>query len=306
MRKNEPSRSVPIFVIGKHRSGTTGLANHLCEHSNIAGVQHRQHWGIHESGYFRCVADRYGSLNTWSNFRAFVEVMSASDYFRIAGVSKDYMLSLWPTTYAGFFEEVMGEFASQRGVQFWLEKSPAHTKEAPRLAARYPNARFVAVVRNVEDVVASSLSLGSWKSAGRSRAERLKALVKIVLGWVYYLKSIHQMERQFSDRTHVIQYEHFRQDKQQVLEAVCSFLGLQYEREMAKSPYAHNTSFSSQKKRSKSLTESERRLVQWVATILESTPYGVCRALDACGEYLRGKPDLPDWFFKVSDSKRPD
>jgi len=249
------------------------------------------------------VAGRYGSLNIWPNFREFVEVMSESDYFRIAGISKEYMLSLWPTTYTDFFEEVMDEFASQRGVQFWLEKSPGHTKEALRLAARYPNARFVAVVRNVEEVVASSLSLKSWKSARRSRAERLKALVKVILGWVYYLKSIRQMERLFSDRTHVIQYEHFRQYKQQVLEAVCSFLGIQYEKAMMKSPYAHNTSFGDQKKRNGSLTEGERRLVRWIATTLESTPYGVYRALDACGEHIRGKPDLPDWFLKISDRK---
>jgi hypothetical protein len=303
MLNKKSNRSIPIFIIGKHRSGTTGLANHLCEHPDIAGVQHKQHWGIHESGYFTYVAGRYGSLNTWPNFREFVGVMSESDYFRIAGISKEYMLSLWPTTYADFFEEVMDEFASRRGTQFWLEKSPGHTKEALRLAAVYPNARFIAIVRNVEDVVASSLSLENWQSAGQSSTGKIKALAKVALGWIYYLKCIRQMERRFSDRTLVIQYEHFRQDKRKVLEAVCSFLGVQYERGMVKSPYAHNTSFDDQKKRSRSLTEGEKRLLQWVTTVFDCIPYRVYRALDVCSECIRGKPSLPDWFFKISDRK---
>lgn len=88
----------PIPVVGKHRSGTTGLANHLCEHSAIEGVQHEAHGGIHESGYYSHVSRRYSPLHRRVHFREFVEVLSASDYFRLAGIDKSFMLSLSETS----------------------------------------------------------------------------------------------------------------------------------------------------------------------------------------------------------------
>ena len=41
--------SRPVFVFGRPRSGITWLANQLCEHPLIAGIQHgRHHWVARE------------------------------------------------------------------------------------------------------------------------------------------------------------------------------------------------------------------------------------------------------------------
>jgi hypothetical protein len=105
----------PIFVLGKHRSGTTWLANLLCQHPQIAGVQHARHHGIHESAFFSHVYGRYGDLAVWSRYAEFVEVVAASDYFRLAGATREFLYSLWPTSYEGVFRAVMDRFAAQRG-----------------------------------------------------------------------------------------------------------------------------------------------------------------------------------------------
>jgi hypothetical protein len=299
-----PERPGSIFVLGKHRSGTTGLANHLCEHPNIAGVQHEQHWGIHESGFFTYVEGRYGTLSHWPTYREFVEVMSASDYFRLTEIGKEYMLSLWPTTYAGFFGAVMREHARRQKSRFWIEKSPSHTKKALSLAKEYPEARFVAIIRDVSDVVASSLSHHDGREEPDPEgAERLLMVVRILLGWVYYNKSIYALKEYYPCRTKVIKFEKFVGDKEEVLRGVCNFLGVEFRSGMCTLPYSRNSSFSNKKKREKAMSEVEKRYTRQLASILTKVPYGGYNALNYLYDRLRTKPDLPKWFFRLSDQE---
>jgi hypothetical protein len=292
----------PIFVVGKHRSGTTGLANHLCEHPEIAGVQHQKHWGIHESGYFAYVVDRYGPLTHWPNYREFVEVMSASDYFRLAGVEKEYMLSLWPTTYAGFFGSVMNELSRRQDAQYWLEKSPAHTKKVLQLAEEYPEAKFVAIIRNVADVVASSLSHSDDGNVPEyERGERVALLARVVVGWVYYNKSIHALREKYRGRTKVVRYEDFRDSKRSVLEGVCAFLEVDYIERMCTLPYTRNSSFSDGQTRKKAITRAEKTYSQKLATLLAKVPYKAYQLMDLFYSRFRSRVDLPRWYFRLSD-----
>lgn len=296
--------ATPIFVLGKHRSGTTGLANHLSEHSDIAGIQHEQHWGIHESGYFTYISGRYGSLAHWPNYREFVEVMSASDYFRLAGIEKEYMLSLWPTSYAGFFRAVMEEYSRRQNSRYWLEKSPSHTKRALWLAEEYPEARFVAIIRNVADVVASSLFHHDGRDEPEPEgAERLFALVRVVLGWVYYKKSIYALQNQYPSRTTIISYQDFLEKKNSVLKNICAFLEVDFEENICTLPYSRNSSFSDGETREKAMTETEKMYSRKLAGVLSKVPYEGYRFLGALYNRFRKQRDLPNWFFRLSDQK---
>jgi hypothetical protein len=298
--------ATPIFVFGKHRSGTTGLANHLCEHPAIAGVQYKQHfnWGYHESGYFTYVAGRYGPLSYWPNYREFVEVICASDYFRLIGIEKEYMLSLWPTTYAGFFNSVMDEYARRQNSRYWLEKSPSHTKKALWLAEEYPEARFVAIIRDVADVVASSLFHHNGRGEPEPEgAERLVALVRVVLGWVYYNKSIHALRNQYPSRTTIVSFQGFREKKASVLKGICAFLGVNFEENICTVPYSRNSSFSDEKTREKAMTETEKMYSRKLAGMLSTVPYEGYRFLGTLYNRFRKQRDLPNWFFRLSDQK---
>ena len=291
-----------IFVIGKHRSGTTGLANHLCEHPEIAGVQHQKHWGIHESGYFAYVVDRYGPLTHWPNYREFVEVMSASDYFRLAGIEKEYMLSLWPITYADFFKSVMNELSRRQEARYWLEKSPSHTKKALQLAEKYPEAKFVAIIRDVADVVASSLSHSDDGNVPEyERGERVALLGRVVVGWVYYNKSIHALREKYPGRTRVMRYKDFLDDKRSVLKALCAFLEIDYIERMCSLPYARNSSFSDGQTRKKAITRAEKLFSLKLAALLAKVPCKVYQLMDFFYSRFRSRVDLPRWYFRLSD-----
>jgi hypothetical protein len=294
-------RARPIFVVGKQRSGTTGLANHLCEHPSIAGVQHEAHWGIHESGYYPYVVDRYGPLDRWSNFREFVAVMSASDYFRLTGVGTEFMLSLYPTSYSDFFGAVMRKFARRRGAQYWIEKTPEHTKYALQLARTYPSASFIGLVRPVEDVVASSVANIETSQNNAPNRARLLTLIRLVLGWTYYAKSIAELKRQCPSRTLFVRYEDFQARPSRLLQDICGHLHLEYDEAMETVPYARNTSFSGDSSRRQTLNDGEQVLISLLARALEAVPYTALRSLDTVVKALRPTPDLPDWFFKLAE-----
>lgn len=292
----------PIFVLGKHRSGTTGLANHLCEHPAIAGVQHESHFGIKESGYFEYVAGRYGPLSYWPNYRAFVEVMSASDYFRLTGIEKEYMLALWPTTYSDFFETVMKEFAGRQEAKYWIEKSPAHTKEALRLAEEYPEARFVAIIRDIEDVVASSLFHNNGRENTESKEiDRIITISRVVRGWVYYKKLIYDLERNYPSRTKLINYEDFCLNKKKVLDNISDFLQVDYEESICNTPYSRNSSFEDSKMRSEALTETEKKYCQIFCSLINKIPLSMYKISYIIYDYFRDKKNFPESYFRISD-----
>lgn len=293
----------PIFIVGKHRSGTTGLANHLSQNDNVSAVKHTSHYGVHESAYFTRVIDNYSDIGTREEFANFVDLMSRSDYFRLTGIRKAYMLSLYPTTLTGFFGQIMNEFARRQGAQFWLEKSPPHTKRALWLAEQYPEAQFIGIIRNVADVVASSLRLRSEELRKKGRYQRLIRIARIVNAWVYYNKAIQELKTRHSSRTLILRYEDFCGDKKVVLKNACSFLGVSFENDMMEVPYVHNSSFSGSKNRKEELTETERDRIRTFASVLEKIPYEMYRSLDALREYFRGRRDLPSWFIELSDEE---
>jgi hypothetical protein len=228
--------------------------------------------------------------------------MSASDYFQIAGISKDYMMSLWPTTYDAFFKSMMDEFALRRNAAYWVEKSPEHTVQASHLAEVYPEARFIAIIRNVRDVISSSLAYTPDQPV-RERLGRRMFIVKAVMLWAYYKKLIRELKRAFPGRTCLIRYEQFRENKEIVLEKICSFLGVEFEPQMTNLTYAPNTSFDQKDARKRVMKAREEALVQMLSMVGETVPLAIYRYLHSLSNRSPKNDNLPDWFFRISDSR---
>ncbi len=291
----------PIFVLGKQRSGTTWLANQLCEHESIAGVQHPRHFGIHESAYFSSVLGRYGDLRIRQNYIEFVEVMSASDYFQLAGATRDHLYSLWPTTYEGVFRSVMDRYAQQRGAEFWVEKSPSHTPLVKYLADVYPDAHFIGVLRDAPSVVASTTALASDRYAQYSRPEVVRRLhlASHVLTWSYYHRVLAAFSGE-SDRIIIVDYDQLRADNVETLTRICRFLGLPFQDRMRHSTYLPDTSFRDEDTRRRALSSADLGLVEFTRRACEFVPMGVlqrCERLVSRGAG-RGRT-LPPWFFRL-------
>ncbi len=282
----------PLFILGKQRSGTTWLANQLSQHSQIAAVRNDHHGGLLESAYFSHIAGRYGDLSQKTNYVEFAEVMAVSDLMNILGVDKDFLYSLWPTTYEGVFQTVMERHAQKKGARYWLDKTPEHTLMIDKLAALYPDAKFVAIVRNAHDVMRSSM--GRYTAGTR---QRRYILTRGTLNLAQHNKEIRRFAER-SERIHILQFEAMKQDPGAVLQDVCRFLELPFEADLLIEAYRPNTTFREGRKRDKALSKSDEKAVDFVMALGSYVPlsgFRAVRRLTSGGV----KETLPKWFFSM-------
>ena len=281
----------PLFVLGKQRSGTTWLANQLCEHPLIAGVRHKHHRGVHASHYFSTVRYRYGDLKNKANFIEFVEAMSASSTFRFIDVDKDFLYSLWPISYEDLFRTLMELHAQKQGARYWLEKTNEHTPLVRDIAQKYPDAKFIGVVRNVEDVVRSTL--GRYRESERKKVD----IIKNVFSWTRFNKAMLDFANT-SNRLHIVRYEDLKGDTQTTMTAICTFLDLEFNEGMLTQAYPSNTTFHGGKERKSILSSSDKKLVKWAARVSGYLPSTVLNWRNLYTRRFRRKA-LPEWFFSA-------
>ena len=147
--------ATPIFILGRHRSGTTWMSNILESLPEVYVPADAVHGGVHESGFFSHLVPHCGHGRTPEDLRSIQRHFEGSDFFALSGLAElPDILDRGP---AGFFRDFMDAAASRHGARFWLEKTPAHTLHARFLLRAFPDAVFLAMIRDYRDVVASNV-----------------------------------------------------------------------------------------------------------------------------------------------------
>lgn len=291
----------PLFILGSQRSGTTWLTNQLSAHSEIAGVTHEEHLGTHESAYFDYIYGRYGDLSYKANYVEFVEVMSASDFFVLAGADKDFLYSLFPTTYEGVLQAVMDRYAEQQGKSIWIEKSPRHTLRGELIAEGFPDAQFVGIIRKVESFVASAFAFRS--NNNQSKLWRFAVIVYYALRWTYYNKKLRRFAAMYPNRIYMTTYEKMRADIDGVMHDICDFIGVSFEQQITERQYQPNTSFTKDVDKSFELSDQEKQLTGVVAKVASIIPIPAFELAEkVLVRYRKERKYLPEWFFRVTRS----
>lgn len=146
-----------IFVIGRHRSGTTWMTNILASHPNVFTPQHRLHQGQHESAFFSSLLPYCHMGKTESDRRAISAIFERSDYWHLLFENGSPDLDIEKEGVYGYFSKSMDMAAEQKGCTHWVEKTPRHTLCLPILLKEYPDASFVAVERSRIETVRSNV-----------------------------------------------------------------------------------------------------------------------------------------------------
>ena len=283
----------PIFVVGIQRSGTTWLANLLCNHSGIVGVQ-RDPFGILESAYFSHVENFFGNLKKNHNFIQFVETYASSDYFRATGLDKELFYEKRPKTYSQAFNLIMNTLAKEHNAEYWLEKSPAHSLYLRKISKYFPDAKFIGIKRNIFDAITSAVRKTHIKN---KVMKKFHILIRL-LQYRKYEAYIKKFESQ-TDRILMLNYESVRENTEKNMNKICDFLGIKIEQNMLKMEYKPNTSFNdinSIKERKTVLSNFEKILIKSLNTVLRVIPYKIYRVIFYFQVNLR-KKGFPRWFW---------
>lgn len=157
-----PTNPEAVFVVGSPRSGTTLLAGVL---NQLPGV-----WIGKETGFVpRLFAPGTDDLHEWDDRRLGALVESVNSYLTVGRWSSVASVAgarrFWSdsatTGYSGFIRYVwsLDQPPDGRVQRFAGDQSPSYALALPLLEQLFPDARFVHVVRDPRDVVASILPL---------------------------------------------------------------------------------------------------------------------------------------------------
>ena len=274
---------IPLFIVGSPRTGTTWLANILCQHSDIAGIQAKKHFGIHESSFFSHIENNYGSLKDNVNYLRFVKIFTATNYFILSGLNKKNFYKQRVYTYHKFFQLLMDEFAKKENVNFWLEKTPAHTLHLNRIAFLFPNAIFIAIKRNIMDTVKSNIKL---MQRTKTLYSKKIAILKEVLRYHLFYSEIEYFKSQNNKRIQIVHYEDIKKHPHKVVMNLCKFIGIPFEPQMLNVKYKPNTSFKDHKEREQILSLYEKRFIETLDLSFSIIPHSFFHILSFIWKFL--------------------
>ncbi|MFP4027799.1 MAG: sulfotransferase family protein [Candidatus Brocadiia bacterium] len=284
-------KPTPIFVLGKHRSGTTWVREILGNHPDVASV------GA-ESAFFSHVIPKFGPIETANDFIAFAEAFGASYFFALSGQEKSDLYRYGPLPLRTFFQRFMDDVARKENCQFWLDKTPDHTLHINRLLHIYKDARFVGITRDPAEVARSSLKMFHNKKHLPSVRKRKLFLLRTVFLRQAYNKYLERARNQ-SSRVFRVHYEDLLNDTSSTVKGMCDFLNISYHPDMLDTGDA-NTSFSSERERKQTLSNNEVNWVTSVNSVLRYLPtafFDAILAANALRRRLSPRP-LPHWFYK--------
>lgn len=229
----------PIFIGGCGSSGTTLLRKILNAHSNIAigpemSIFDRS--AIYEKPFsFLQTAVLTDSFELFENGRMFYPVINGdgSTYFGLAEnnhgpkyyhdpVKVKSNIGDFRTT-KGFLDWYFGGFAENEYAQRWGEKSPNNVFFINEILNMFPDAVFLAMVRDPRDVVASMLTRRSEKTGPYIQE------AATVYRWTMAAQATIKGEYDFPRRCYCIDYESVCSKPEASIPPIFTIIGEDYE-----------------------------------------------------------------------------
>lgn len=222
------ARAEPVFVVGMNGSGTTMLLDCLGRHPELYAfpeetivipwltVSQRRRGDPASDDDWLALWDKVRGLPVFRQQNGGERVPLPPDW---RARSRDL---------ATVLDAMFTWFAAREGKRRWCEKTPQHVQHIGRLAALFPRARFIHVIRDGRDCAASfyrrwrrtpELTLYRWKKVVQEGERQGRALPE-----GSYLQ---------------VRYEDLTRSPETGMRAICAFLGVAFDRVVLESaePY---------------------------------------------------------------------
>jgi hypothetical protein len=233
-------QAAPIFVVGSPRSGTTLLRLILDSHPRISCGE--------ETHFLRSMEAVVG--RDWELVRTY-------------GLPRSW----WLARIRGFYDEFQAAVLAASGKARWAEKDPTYTLLLPFIEELFPEARYVHLLRDGHDVVASFRDRWGYRSA--ARAARTE--------WARYVSAARELgSRVGPERYLELRYERLVSAPADEAEGLFAFLGEAWDPAvLAFDPAKHTAT-----ERYRGFTARRREETGETATIYRSRVGAGSRSLD--------------------------
>jgi hypothetical protein len=206
------SAKAPFFIVGCVRSGTTMLRNILRRHPDLACPEetHFYRWSEPFRGpVYRQVASNNPTLKHHRKLDGITD-----DEFKAMLDGAPSRAELYAAYMARYIE------VKKPGAKRWFDKTPQNAYGASMIAMEIPAARFVHIVRDPVNVVAS-LRIG--------KVMKIEDLVAACSYWNEAVANLAVLKRAFPQRVLNLQYEAFTKDPLAGVQEVLKFIGAPYD-----------------------------------------------------------------------------
>jgi hypothetical protein len=202
----------PFFILGCVRSGTSFLRDVLRRHPNLACPE--------ETHFFRS-SEPFG---TAAYRKVLVDSSVLKKHRELDGIGEPEFLQLLQASESRgqLMRRYMRLYLERRkpAALRWFDKTPQHVYGAAMIAAEFPSARFVHIVRDPRDVVASL-------RAGRLvKVPELKGACNY---WTEAIRIVDTLRRAYPRRVHELRHEDLIDDFGGELQKLMAFLDEPFE-----------------------------------------------------------------------------
>lgn len=214
----------PVYLTGASRSGKTLLRHVLSSHPGI--------WLTPRTDLWTRFDGRFGDLADDGNARRCVEAILARKHLAALHLDPDRILAelgAGARTYGRLFEIVLRDAARAAGRRRGGEQSEGLDRCAPAVLRAHPDARIVHVVRDPRDRYEAVVTRDG-RAPGR--------LWRTTAQWCASAERAERNARRHPGRYTVVRYEDLVADPATTVQALCDFLGEDYEPAMLAVPDA--------------------------------------------------------------------
>jgi LPS sulfotransferase NodH len=210
----------PVFVVGMPRSGTTLLSSLLDAHPDLVIAP--------ETHYFtRCWTGT--PIEGWAEVERMLARLDQQPGVHDMALSdeewttiRERLRTLEVPTHGDILRALLDTYAARSDAPAWGEKTPDHLQFVPEMAEQFPEAAFVAIVRDPRDVVLSLRDL-PWSH---------KTLPEQAWTWRRYAARTQQYHETLGDRFFHLRYEDLITEPEGTLRDVCAFLNVSFRASM--------------------------------------------------------------------------
>ena len=270
---NYRGKPIPVFLVGLQRTGTSLLGDVIAVHPGVAAVKGVK---IKESNFFSVFCPRgFGDLKSEENYVKLRNLFLKTLFFRVSNLDKQIYYENRPTNYPDFFRLMMDKLASRKKATHWIDKSPHHSPYLKEIAQGFPEAKFIAIKRDVVETIRSAMKKLAKRKGLRKNLFRLARLT-----FAYASCYKHIQSANLGGQILMIRFEELLSSPKEVLSKICNFLGLPFSKlmleELAHNP---NPSFSTEGEKKHFFSRGERLFIKGTAAVLGLIPSPIYRIL---------------------------